>query len=78
MRQAPSFEDFSVGDEFNGVPCVTLTEGYVAIHQALFCDRLPLVLDHELARRTTAHGRQYRRHWYAMLPLGRVRCRRSG
>ncbi len=54
---APWFEDFEVGDEFNDVPSVTITDGHVAIHQAQFGDRLGLVLDHELARKVTGHER---------------------
>ena len=39
MEQVPYFEDFAVGDEYSDVPSLTLTEGYAAIHQALFADR---------------------------------------
>lgn len=57
MRDAPWFEDFSVGDEFSDVPSVTLTDGHIAVHQALFGDRLRLVLDHTLAHRVTGEPR---------------------
>ncbi len=57
VNQAPWFEDFAVGDMFNEVPPVTLTEGHTAIHQALFGDRLRLVLDHEFCRRVTGQDK---------------------
>ena len=57
MNEAPYFEDLAVGDEFNGVPAVTLTEGHTAIHQALFGDRLLLPLNHELCQKVTGHSR---------------------
>ncbi len=50
---APWFEDLEVGDEFNDVPAVTLTAGHMAVHQALFGDRLRLSLDHVLSKRVT-------------------------
>lgn len=53
MEQGPYFEDFSVGDEFNDAPSVTLTEGHAAIHQALFADRTRMPLDLELCRQVT-------------------------
>lgn len=56
MNKAPYFEDFTVGDEFNDVPGVTLTEGHTAIHQALFADRSRLPLDLELSARVTGHA----------------------
>ena len=55
MEKAPYFEDFVVGDEFNDVPGVTVTEGHTAIHQALFADRSRLPLDLELSTRVTGH-----------------------
>ena len=55
MKKAPYFEDFVVGDEFNDVPAVTLTDGHTAIHQALFADRSRLPLDLELSTRVTGH-----------------------
>ncbi len=51
----PWFEDFSVGDCFTDAPSVTLTEGYAAIHQSLFGDRLRLPLDHTLSRQVTGN-----------------------
>lgn len=50
---APWFEDFSVGDEFADAPAVTITEGYTAIHQAMFGDRLRLPLDSSLCHDVT-------------------------
>jgi 2-methylfumaryl-CoA hydratase len=57
MKQSPYFEDFTVGDEFNEVPSVTLTDGHAAIHQALFGDRSLLPLDFELCHKVTGHDR---------------------
>ena len=57
MKKAPYFEDLSVGDEFNDVPALTLTEGHTAIHQALFADRSRLPLDLELSARVTGHAK---------------------
>ena len=48
-ENAPWFEDFSLGDDFSMVPSVTITEGYAAVHQAIFGDRLRLALDHHLS-----------------------------
>jgi acyl dehydratase len=48
----PYFEDFHHGLEFDA-PAVTLTAGHVAIHQALFGDRLRLPLDHAISSRVT-------------------------
>jgi acyl dehydratase len=53
----PWFENFSVGDDFSDVPAVTVTDGYSAIHQALFGDRLRLPLDHVLAEQVTGQQR---------------------
>lgn len=50
----PSFEDFSVGDEFSA-PSITLTEGYAALYQAMMADRMRLPLDHELSRAVTGN-----------------------
>jgi len=58
MKDAPYFEDFTVGDEFNEVPAVTLTDGHAAIHQALFGDRSLLPMNLELCRKVTGHQRQ--------------------
>jgi acyl dehydratase len=44
----PWFEDFSVGDEFTDAPAITVTEGFAAVHQALFGDRMRLALDRPL------------------------------
>lgn len=57
MEPAPYFEDFAVGDRFDDVPSVTLTEGYATFHQALFADRSRLPLDVELCRKTTGKNR---------------------
>jgi len=50
---APWFEDFNIGDDFSEVPSVTITDGYAAIHQAIFGDRLRLPLDHHLSKLVT-------------------------
>jgi acyl dehydratase len=57
MQDAPFFEDFTVGDDFSDVPAITLTEGYAAIHQAMFADRSRLFLDVELCDRVTGQHR---------------------
>ncbi len=49
----PYFEDFEIGQVFDGVPGVTLTEGHAALHQALFGDRLRLALDATLSEAVT-------------------------
>lgn len=53
----PWFEDFSVGDDFSNVPAVTITEGFTALHQAIFGDRLRLPLDHVLNQSVTGSNR---------------------
>ena len=53
----PWFEDFSVGDDFSNVPSVTITEGFAAIHQAIFGDRLKLPLDYVLNEKVTGSKR---------------------
>ena len=53
METAPWFEDFKVGDDFSQVPSITITEGYVALHQAIFGDRLRLPLDNNLSSLVT-------------------------
>ncbi len=60
---APYFEDFQVGDEFDDVPAVTVTDGMTAIHQALFGERFRLPLDLELSARVT------RRHSALVSPM---------
>ncbi len=54
---APWFEDFSVGDEYNDVPSVTIHEGYTALHQSLFGDRCRLCLDQPLCQAVTGQER---------------------
>ena len=49
----PWFEDFKVGDEYSTVPAVTITEGFTAVHQAIFGDRFKIPLDYELSRQVT-------------------------
>jgi acyl dehydratase len=51
----PWFEDFSVGDEFSDAPAATITEGYTAIHQAMFGDRMRLPLNSPLSQKVTGH-----------------------
>ena len=53
METAPWFEDFKVGDDSSQVPSITITEGYVALHQAIFGDRLRLPLDNNLSSLVT-------------------------
>lgn len=53
----PWFEDFAVGDDFSNVPSVTITEGFTAIHQAIFGDRLKLPLDYRLSEKVTGSNR---------------------
>jgi acyl dehydratase len=57
MIGGPWFEDFTVGDDMSDVPAVTVTEGYAALHQAIFGDRLRLPLDRELCTRVTGESR---------------------
>lgn len=57
MDTAPWFEDFAVGDEFNDVPAVTITDGHAAIHQSVFGDRMRLPLDLMLSRLVTGSER---------------------
>jgi len=52
-NSAPWFEDFGIGDDFSHVPSITITDGYAAIHQAIFGDRLRLPLDHHLSKLVT-------------------------
>lgn len=52
----PWFEDFKVGDDYSNVPSVTLTEGFTAVHQAIFGDRFLLSLDYELSRKVTGQA----------------------
>ena len=53
MLESPWFEDLNVGDEFNNVPEVTITEGHMAAHQMAFGDRLALPLSWPLSRKVT-------------------------
>ncbi|MBV1879418.1 MAG: MaoC family dehydratase [Pseudomonadales bacterium] len=57
MTKAPWFEDFKVGDDYSQVPAVTITEGHVAIHQAIFGDRLRMTLDNNLSKKITGHDK---------------------
>ena len=57
MIVTPWFEDFKVGDEFNEVPSVTVTEGYAAIHQSVFGDRSRLTVDQPFCRKVTGSDR---------------------
>ncbi len=49
----PYFEDLSVGQVFDDAPTITVTQGYAAVHQAVFGDRLRLPLDADLSRVVT-------------------------
>ena len=53
MSDSPWFEDLSVGDEFNNVPEVTITEGHLVAHQMAFGDRMALPLSWPLSQRVT-------------------------
>ena len=53
MTDAPWFEDFAVGDDLSAVPAITVTEGYAAVHQAVFADRMRLPLSAPLCRQVT-------------------------
>ena len=57
MSNAPWFEDFSVGDDLSQVPSVTLTDGYAAVHQAMFADRYRPAIDAPLSARLTRDNR---------------------
>ena len=50
MSGSPWFEDLNVGDEFNNVPEVTITEAHLAAHQMAFGDRLALPLSWPLSK----------------------------
>lgn len=56
LVDGPYFEDLRHGMRFEDVPAVTLTEGLAAAHQAIVGGRLPLALDHGLARRVLGDG----------------------
>jgi acyl dehydratase len=58
MTEAPWFEDFVVGADLSDVPSVTVTEGYAAIHQAVFGDRSRLPIDLSLCEKVTGETRQ--------------------
>lgn len=57
MTEAPYFEDFVVGDNLSEVPAITVTDGYAAMHQAVFADRSVLSLDQPLCQRVTGVDR---------------------
>jgi len=52
----PCFEELAVGDRFDDVPALTLTEGHAALHQAVLGSRLRLALDRPLAERVLGPG----------------------
>lgn len=52
---APYYEDLARGDRFTA-PGLTLTDGHVALHQAIAGDRLALATDRALARDAGAPG----------------------
>jgi acyl dehydratase len=52
----PCFEDLAVGDRFDDVPALTLTDGHAALHQAVLGSRLRLALDRPLAERVLGPG----------------------
>jgi len=47
----PFYDELSVGQVFEGMPSVALTDGMAAAHRAILGHRLPLALDLPLARR---------------------------
>ena len=53
MSESPWFEDLSVGDKFNNVPEVTITEGHLVAHQMAFGDRMALPLSWPLSLKVT-------------------------
>lgn len=53
LVDGPYFEDFKIGDTLESPPSITLTEGFAAIHQAIFGDRMRLPLDHSLCKDIT-------------------------
>jgi acyl dehydratase len=57
MTDAPWFEDFTVGDDLSAVPAITITDGYAAMHQAVFADRMRLPLSAPLCRQVTGVDR---------------------
>ncbi len=57
MSEAPYFEDFTVGDNLSDVPAITMTDGYAAMHQAVFADRGRLSLDQPLCEQVTGSNR---------------------
>lgn len=54
--EGPYFDELAVGQEFGGVPGITLTSGLAAVHQSITGDRLALALDAELCREVTGGG----------------------
>ena len=52
----PYFDDLHVGDTLTA-PAVTLTEGHVALHQAILGDRMPVYLSAELSRQVFGGSR---------------------
>ncbi|MBT4161648.1 MAG: acyl dehydratase, partial [Gammaproteobacteria bacterium] len=57
MTEVPWFEDFSVGDNLSDVPSITITDGYSAIHQSVFADRMRLPIDSPLCKHVTGSDR---------------------
>lgn len=55
--QGPYFEDYVIGEYLPAPPAITVHEGYAAIHQALFGDRLRLPLDANLTKTVTGKER---------------------
>jgi acyl dehydratase len=49
----PYFEDLAVGQQYTGVPAVTLWPGMTAVHQSITGGRLALALDGQLCREVT-------------------------
>ena len=53
LVSGPWFEDFEVGERFDDVPAVTVTEAHTVAYQGLFGDRSRLPLDYELCEQVT-------------------------
>ncbi len=53
LVEGPYFEDFDIGEVLESPPSITLTDGFSAIHQAIFGDRLRLPLDQPFCKEVT-------------------------
>ncbi|MDQ3645850.1 MAG: MaoC family dehydratase [Actinomycetota bacterium] len=53
----PFFEDFKVGQVFDGAPAITITQGHTALYQAAFGDRMRLPCDGRLGEKVCRRDR---------------------